>query len=82
MTDALRDAELLTNAVADVIDGADEARALGAYQAQRDRIAGPMFGVVDQLATYGWNLATVRRLLVELSSAMSAEVEALSALRV
>ena len=82
MTDALRDAELLTNAVADVIDGADEARTLGAYQAQRDRIAGPMFGVVDQLATYGWNLATVRRLLVELSSAMSAEVEALSALRV
>ena len=82
MTDALRDAELLTNAVADILDGADEARALGAYQAQRDRIAGPMFGVVDQLATYGWNLATVRRLLVELSSVMSAEVEALTALRV
>ncbi len=81
MTDALRDAHLLGNAVGSVLCGEDEVTAYSGYEARRDQIAGPMFSAVDQLASYRWTLPSVRRLLLELSSAMSDEVEALSALR-
>ena len=75
ITDALRDAELLSEAV---LSG-DEA-ALGRYEERRDRAAGPMFAAIDGIASYGWTLPAVRRLLMELSSAMSDEVETLSGL--
>jgi flavin-dependent dehydrogenase len=75
MTDALRDAELLSRAVTAVAGGANEAEALRGYQERRDRLAGPLFGPVDGLASYEWDLPAVRRLLLELSSAMSDEVE-------
>jgi len=81
MTDALRDAQLLSLAVAAVLRGEDDVAAFSGYQARRDHIAGPMFAAVDQLAAYEWTLPTVRRLLLELSSGMSDEVDALSALR-
>jgi 2-polyprenyl-6-methoxyphenol hydroxylase-like FAD-dependent oxidoreductase len=81
MTDALRDAQLLSHAVAAVVRGEEEVTAFSGYEARRDQIAGPLFSVVDQLAAYQWTIPTVRRLLLELSSAMSDEVEALSALR-
>ena len=45
---------------------------------RRDRAAGPMFAAIDGIASYGWTLPVVRRLLMELSSAMSDEVETLS----
>jgi len=80
ITDALRDAELLAHSVGALLTGEDEAAALAAYQMGRDRIAGPMFTPVDQLAGYQWTLPTVRQLLLEQSSAMNDEVEALSAL--
>ena len=81
MTDALRDAQLLSLAVAAVLRGEDEPAAFAAYQARRDHIAGPIFAAVDQLAAYRWTPDGARRLLLELSSAMSEEVDALSALR-
>lgn len=81
MTDALRDAELLARAVDAVSHGAAEAEAFGWYQATRERIAGPIFAVADEIAGYQWSLSDVRRLLLRLSSAMSDEVEALSSLR-
>jgi len=81
MTDALRDAQLLNDAVTAMLRGEDEVAALSGYEVRRDHIAGPMFSAVDQLASYRWTLPDVRRLLLQLSSAMSDEVEELSALR-
>ncbi len=81
ITDALRDAQLLSHAVAAVLRGEEEVTAFSHYEARRDRIAGPMFSAVDELASYQWTSTSVRRPLQELSSAMSDEVEALSALR-
>jgi 2-polyprenyl-6-methoxyphenol hydroxylase-like FAD-dependent oxidoreductase len=82
ITDALRDAELASRAVVAVLDGADEAGPLAAYQAERDRLGGGVMTAADAIATYRWDLPTVHRLLLALSSAMSAEVEALAALPV
>ncbi|HET9563437.1 MAG TPA: FAD-dependent monooxygenase [Mycobacterium sp.] len=76
ITDAFRDAELL--AVAVIADASSEragAIALAGYQAQRDRIAWPMHGIVDRLASHEWDLTEVRRLLRELASVMADEVE-------
>jgi flavin-dependent dehydrogenase len=77
ITDALRDAELLSHAV---LASGDDATAMHRYQQRRDRAAGPMFATIDRIAGYGWTLPEVRRLLMELSSAMSDEVETLSGL--
>jgi flavin-dependent dehydrogenase len=81
MTDALRDAQLLSHAVGAWLRGEDEGTALQDYESRRDHIAAPMFTPVDRLSSYDWTLCDVRRLLLELSSGMSDEVEALSALR-
>jgi flavin-dependent dehydrogenase len=75
MTDALRDADLLARAVVAMARGEDESVAMRDYQARRDQVAGPLFGPIDRLASYDWDLAAVRRVLLELSSAMSDEVE-------
>jgi 2-polyprenyl-6-methoxyphenol hydroxylase-like FAD-dependent oxidoreductase len=80
MTDAMRDAELLAQSADEVLAGEDEAAALAAYETGRDRIAGPMFATVDQIAGYRWTVTGVRRLLLEQSAAMAHEVEFLSAL--
>jgi flavin-dependent dehydrogenase len=81
MTDALRDAQLLAEAVGAVQCGAPEATALAQYQARRDRLSGPTFTAVDRIAGYRWDTPTIRRLLLELSSAMTDEVEAMSPIR-
>jgi flavin-dependent dehydrogenase len=70
ITDALRDAEMLARALAP-----DAAGDLDRYAGDRDRAAGPMFDVVDRIAGYGWDSNQIRRHLLELSSAMSAELE-------
>jgi flavin-dependent dehydrogenase len=77
ITDAFRDAELLAIAVLDHHGGLSEATAFAGYQAARDRMAEPLFGVVESLASYRWTMAAVRRLLLEASSAMTEQVEAL-----
>jgi flavin-dependent dehydrogenase len=82
MTDALRDAELLANAVLATLSGGDEASAFEAYERTRDRLSRDMFDVTEAVAGYDWNLDKVRRLLREVSSAMGAEVDHLQALQV
>jgi flavin-dependent dehydrogenase len=72
ITDALRDAELL----------ARDTDNLDRFAADRDRIVGPLFDVVDDIAGYRWNLAHLRAHLLRLSSVMSEEVELLTAHRV
>jgi flavin-dependent dehydrogenase len=76
ITDALRDAELLTRAI--VLTG-DLAAALSWFAESRDRVVGPLFQAVDQVAGYRWDCAQLRRHLIELSSAMSVEAELIAA---
>ena len=71
ITDALRDAEMLARALAPGTAGD-----LDRYAGDRDRAIGPMFDVVDRIAGYGWDPNQVRRHLLDLSSAMSAELRA------
>jgi len=81
MTDALRDAELLSRAVlAAPRPGPEQAAALAGYQEERDRLARPMLAAVERLASYEWDLATVPGLLRTLAGTMTAEVELLAGL--
>ena len=72
ITDALRDAELLARAV---VRGSDEA--LADYQAVRDELSLPLSRITDEIAAYQWDLDTVKKLHVEMSTEMNREVEAL-----
>jgi flavin-dependent dehydrogenase len=75
ITDALRDAELLTRAIAQSDLTRDLAATLSWFAERRDRVVGPLFQAVDRVAAYRWDSAQIRRHLIELSSAMSAEAE-------
>ena len=75
MTDALRDSELLASAILAAAGGTPEADAYGEYHATRDRLSVPLFDVAEQLASHAWSDEEVRLLLLELSSAMTDEVE-------
>ena len=78
ITDALRDAELLDVAVGEIHSGfTTEASALAGYQKTRDVLAGRLFGTVEVIASFTWTIPDLRRLLLEASSAMSEQVEAL-----
>jgi flavin-dependent dehydrogenase len=78
ITDALRDAELLADAVGEIHGGtATPASALAGYQETRDVLARRLFGTVEVIASFTWNIRELRRLLLEASSAMSEQVEAL-----
>ncbi|WP_107772764.1 NAD(P)/FAD-dependent oxidoreductase [Nocardioides sediminis] len=79
MTDALRDAELLTDALLAVLDGSAEAVALADYQATRDRLSRDLFEVTEEVAAYEWHADRVQVLLRRVSSAMRAEVDLLEA---
>jgi len=81
MTAALRDAELLAQAVLSAPHrGAQLQSALAGYQATRDRLSLPMMRVTEEIASYQWDLTRIRTLLRSLSSAMTDGVEALTAL--
>ena len=60
--------------------GAQLQSALAGYQATRDRLSLPMLQVTEEIASYQWDLTRIRTLLRTLSSAMTDEVEALTAL--
>jgi flavin-dependent dehydrogenase len=81
LTDALRDAELLARAITSSAGG-DRAPddALRAYQHTRDRLSRQLFETVDVIAAQRWTDDEIPALLLQLSSAMSDEVEALAAL--
>ena len=81
LTDALRDAELLARAVSDGLgDDASLDDALEHYQTTRDRLSIPLFDVVDRIASQQWDDTEIAHLLLQLSSAMTDEIEALAAL--
>jgi 2-polyprenyl-6-methoxyphenol hydroxylase-like FAD-dependent oxidoreductase len=77
LTDALRDAELLSNAVMAVADGGHEASALAGYQTQRDGLSAELFAVTDTIAGHGWTADEIGDLLRRLSASMTDEVATL-----
>jgi flavin-dependent dehydrogenase len=81
LTDSLRDAELLARAIIGAAAGdATEADAFGEYHETRNRLSTRLFDVVDAIAGMGWSDTGVAELLVELSAAMAAEVDAILAI--
>lgn len=81
MTDALRDAELLADALLSTWAGDQpEAIALAGYQARRDALSLQLFEVSDRIAGYDWGATEIQQLLREVSSAMSDEVSLLQSL--
>jgi flavin-dependent dehydrogenase len=67
ITDALRDAELLANAVLEGSEGA-----LAEYQRARDAATLGLFAVTDRIASFQWDLAEIRRLNEDLAEEMGA----------
>jgi 2-polyprenyl-6-methoxyphenol hydroxylase-like FAD-dependent oxidoreductase len=80
MSDAMRDAELLADALLAVLSGESDETALAAYERTRNRLSSRMFAVTDAVAAFDWNLDRIRLLLREVSSAMGDEVDHLQAL--
>jgi len=81
LTDALRDAELLARAVTAFTSGEQSPEdALRAYQETRDRLSEQLFETVDAIAGQRWTDDEIPGLLLQMSSAMTDEVEALAAL--
>ncbi len=81
LTDALRDAELLARAItATLIDGVDEATALGDFQATRDRLAEDLWVTTNAIASYEWDETEIGALLMQVSASMQDEVEHLATL--
>jgi 2-polyprenyl-6-methoxyphenol hydroxylase-like FAD-dependent oxidoreductase len=80
MTDALRDAELLSRALIAILRGDDETEALAEYQTNRDALSLPLFEVVDTIASQRWTNADIVDLLRRLASSMTDEVELLAGL--
>ncbi|MFZ2013289.1 MAG: NAD(P)/FAD-dependent oxidoreductase [Nocardioides sp.] len=78
LTDALRDSELLSDAVLAGEGSPTEAR-LARYQLTRDRLSAALADVTESVCRYDWDGDRVRTLLRRVSSAMSDEVEHLSA---
>jgi flavin-dependent dehydrogenase len=70
ISDALRDAELLARAAA---AGTDQAFAN--YAAVRDELSLPLFEATDAIASFDWDLDTLRRHHHSLNRAMKREVE-------
>jgi len=69
ITDALRDAELLSRAI---VHGG--ARALAAYQRERDALSLPFLRTTDAIASFSWDdLDEVKQLHADLHVAMKAE---------
>ena len=72
ITDALRDAELLARAI-----DADSIDALAEYQEERDAASVALFEATDAIASFTWNLESVRGLHEALAKSMSREVKLL-----
>lgn len=70
ITDALRDAELLALAI---LEGREEA--LRTYEATRNQLADSLLDITDRIASFEWDLETIKDYHVTLSRQMKAEVE-------
>jgi flavin-dependent dehydrogenase len=82
ITDALRDAEYLAQAVEETLAAGVEAEAgaLERYRETRDRLSHRLHQATEAVARYDWTMDSVRGLLIEMARAMNDEVEALSRL--
>ena len=81
LTDALRDAELLARAVVDGFGRESTLDdALRQYEDTRDRLSIALFDVTDRITSHQWDHVEIADLLLQLSSAMSDEIETLAAL--
>jgi menaquinone-9 beta-reductase len=81
ITDALRDAELLAQALHDTLVGTlpyDEA--LAGYERLRDHLSLPLFEATEAIASFRWDLAEVQRHHLVLSEAAQREVDVLAGL--
>ena len=74
ITDAFRDAELLSRAV---LTGSG--RALADYQSARDDLSRTMFAITDEIASFSWSMDRVRALHHEMSRELNREAEQLAA---
>ena len=79
LTDALRDAELLSDAVLAGGGGASSELALEQYQDTRDRVSKALADVTESVSRYDWDDHRIRTLLRGVSAAMSDEMDHLSA---
>ena len=75
MTDALRDAELLARAV---VSGTENA--LAEYQTTRDDLSLAFFEATDRVASYEWDLESVRETHLKMSEEMKRECAFLTGL--
>ena len=75
ITDALRDAELLSRAVAK-----GGTQALAAYEHERDALSLPFLRVTDAIASFSWSLDEVKALHLEMGAMMKAEAGHVDAL--
>jgi 2-polyprenyl-6-methoxyphenol hydroxylase-like FAD-dependent oxidoreductase len=75
ITDALRDAELLSRAI---LVGTEEA--LADYRVTRNRLSQDMIDITDRMASLEWDLEEAKDLHIRLSKTMTAEAEHLAAL--
>ena len=73
ITDALRDAEALADAI---VSGSE--RSLAAYQHNRDDLARGLFEVTDAIASFAWDLSEIRVLHKTLADEMSREVKVMA----
>jgi flavin-dependent dehydrogenase len=76
ITDALRDAETLAGSLTQSRTFDD----LDAFATTRARVISATFDVVDRIASYRWDLARLQRHLLDLSAAMSTELELITEL--
>ncbi len=79
LTDALRDAELLADAVKRMSGGAPATSAFAEYQNTRDRLSNALATVTEEVCRYDWSEDEIQVLLRRVSSAMSDEVDHLTA---
>ncbi|MET0524553.1 MAG: FAD-dependent monooxygenase [Nocardioides sp.] len=78
ITDALRDAELLSDALLESLGGGvPERESLRGYQATRDRLSSRLFTATEAVAAFDWDSDSAQRLVREVSAAMGDEVELL-----
>ena len=63
-----------------LVDGVDEATALGDFQATRDRLAEDLWVTTNAIASYEWDETEIGALLMQVSASMQDEVEHLATL--
>jgi flavin-dependent dehydrogenase len=78
ITDGLRDAELLADAIVDALGGGVSGpMAMANYQSARDRMSARLFSATEAVAAYEWDTDQVRTLLRQVSAAMAYELDLL-----